>query len=97
MEPKAKSPAAKTQGIKLDDQTRQRLRDLGAKRNRSPHWLMRNAIETYLDREEHYEREKQEDAARWVQYQATGHAISNEKATAWMQGLADGGTDKCPT
>jgi predicted transcriptional regulator len=43
---------ATTQGIKLDDSTRARLRVLAEKRKRSPHWLMRTAIEDYLQREE---------------------------------------------
>jgi predicted transcriptional regulator len=89
-------PPAKTQGIKLDDSVRQRLKTLGERRGRSPHWLMRNAIETYLDREEKYEQEKQEDAARWENYQNTGHAIDHDRAAAWLSSLAEGKRAKCP-
>jgi predicted transcriptional regulator len=40
------------QGIKLDDETQRHLKALVVKRDRSPHWLMRTAIENYLAREE---------------------------------------------
>ncbi|MBE2204099.1 MAG: toxin-antitoxin system, partial [Chthoniobacterales bacterium] len=30
-----------TMGVKLDEQTRDRLKTLGETRRRSPHWLMR--------------------------------------------------------
>jgi predicted transcriptional regulator len=95
MNTKPKAPA-KTQGIKLDESVRQRLRLLGETRNRSPHWLMRNAIETYLDREEQYEREKQEDAGRWLSYQTTGQAVTHQRAVKWLESLAAGKAAKCP-
>jgi predicted transcriptional regulator len=87
---------ATTQGIKLDDLTRQRLQALAALRNRSPHWLMRTAIQTYLDREEAYEREKREDMERWERYQLTGYAISQDKAREWLANLARGKAAPCP-
>jgi predicted transcriptional regulator len=81
---------ATTQGIKLDDKTRDRLKELAEKRNRSPHWIMRTAIENYLDREEVYEREKSEDMARWERYLDTGIAIDHEKVEPWLKKLAQG-------
>lgn len=79
---------ASTQGIKLDDETLARLRALAEKKNRSNHWLMRTAIEKYLDTEERYEREKSEDMARWERYVVTGKAVTDEKARAWIEDLA---------
>ena len=70
-----------TRGVKLDDRTQERLQALGALRDRSPHYLMKAAIETYLDREESYEREKQEDRERWEKYQLSGEAIPQQKVT----------------
>ncbi len=81
---------AVTQGIKLDEETRQRLKVLATKRDRSPHWLMRTAIESYLDREERYEREKSEDMKRWEQYEITGQVIDNAAVTGWLDKLANG-------
>jgi len=79
---------ATTQGIKLDDKTLSRLKALAEKKSRSSHWLMRTAIEKYLDREEQYEQEKIEDMARWDRYVTTGKAIEGEKVVSWLADLA---------
>lgn len=56
---------------------------------------MCKAIETFLDREENYEREKREDMERWEHYQLIGEAISHEKAAAWLENLAQGKVTSC--
>lgn len=85
-----------TVGIKLDEQTKERLKRLGAARSRSPHWLMCLAIRHYLDREENYEREKREDMERWERFQLAGHAVAHETAAAWLAKLAKGEDSPCP-
>jgi len=87
---------SQTKGVKLDDTTQQRLAALGRIRDRSPHWLMCRAIETYLDREEKYEQEKREDMERWEQYQLTGVAVPHEQAAEWLENLAQGKVTACP-
>ncbi len=87
---------ATTQGIKLDEQTRQRLKWLGEQRERSSHWLMRTAILEYLDREERYEQEKQEDMARWERYQLTGEAVPHQTVTKWLRDTARGNAATWP-
>ncbi len=77
-----------TMGVKLDDDTRERLKALGSQKERSPHWLMTRAIQEYLDREENYERDKQEDLQRWQQYKDTGKYISHGKMKEKLKGLA---------
>jgi predicted transcriptional regulator len=79
-----------TQGIKLDDKISSRLKALGEKRDRSPHWLMRTAIERYLEQEEKYENEKAEDMAEYQEYVRTGKAIDNKKVLSWLNDLANG-------
>lgn len=79
-----------TQGIKLDEVTAKRLKVLAGQRNRSAHWLMRDAIERYLQAEERYEREKAEDMAEYEEYVLTGSAVQNATAQAWLAKLADG-------
>jgi predicted transcriptional regulator len=85
-----------TQGIKLDDQIRTRLKRLGEQRERSPHWLMRTAIVEYLDREERYEQERQEDMARWERYQLTGDAVPHKAVAKWLSETAKGKSRSCP-
>lgn len=86
-----------TQGIKLDENTQARLKALAEKRKRSPHWLMRTAIENYLKHEEQYEAEKAEDAARWEHYVITGKAIDGERMEKILQDLSKGKPIKWPT
>ncbi len=87
---------AATQGIKLDEHTRRRLKRLGEQRERSSHWLMRTAILEYLDREERYEQEKQEDMARWERYQLTGEAVPHQTVAKWLRDMAQGKTAEWP-
>lgn len=81
---------ATTQGIKLDDSVRKRIKALANKRQRSSHWLMKTAIEDYLEREEQYEKEREEDNARWEQYLITGKAIEHENVETWLKDLGQG-------
>jgi predicted transcriptional regulator len=79
-----------TIGVKLDEQTRDRLKTLGERKERATHWLVKKAIEEYLAREEGYERERREDEERWQRYLETGAAVSNKQASAWLDQLAAG-------
>ncbi len=63
---------------------------MAEKKQHSPHWLMRTAIEDYLEREEQYEKEKTEDNVRWEQYLITGVAVDHEKVEAWLEDLSQG-------
>jgi predicted transcriptional regulator len=38
--------------IKIDEQLKQRVQQIAATRQRSAHWLMREAIREYVEREE---------------------------------------------
>ena len=80
--------ATTTVGVKLDDQTRARLKELGSAKQRSTHWMVKEAVARYVEVEERYEREKAEDLARWKRYIETVHAIPHETVTAWLDGLA---------
>jgi len=81
--------AATTVGVKLDEETRERLKKLGEARQRSSHWLMKEAVARYLDTEERFEREKAEDLARWQRFVETGAAIPQEEAAARLGVLAE--------
>ncbi len=78
---------ATTMGVKLDEETRNRLKVLGKARKRTPHWLMKSAILEYLEREEAHEAEKREDMERWNRYLQTGEVISNDEMMSWLDDL----------
>jgi len=79
-----------TQAVKLDDETNERLKALARQRDRSAHWLMREALQRYLAEEERYEQEKTEDLAEYEDYLLTGKAVDNETVTSWLNELANG-------
>ncbi len=78
-----------TVGIRLDTETQNRLKTLGKSRDRSPHYLMKEAVERYLAIEETIESERQITASRWQQYEVTGQAISHTDMTAWANKLTN--------
>ena len=45
--------ASTTLGVKVDDLLRTRLRDAATRLERTPHWLIKQAIFAYLERIEH--------------------------------------------
>jgi predicted transcriptional regulator len=83
-------PATPTTSLKLDAETRERVRRLAAARNRSPHWLMREAIEQYVEREERREQFRRDALAAWDEYQATGLHVTAGEADAWLARLEAG-------
>ena len=85
-----------TMGVKLDEVTRERLKRLGELKQRTPHWIMREAIMSYLDHEERKEREKQEDCDRWQRYQATGKHVSHDAVEAWLEAWGTDQEGECP-
>ena len=70
--------------IKLAEQEKERLKALGKTRQRSPHWLAKQAITEYLDREEAVERFKQESVSAWNDYQQSGQVIPHDKVMEWL-------------
>ena len=75
---------AKPVSVKLDSGTRARVEQLAQSRNRTAHWMMREAISQYVDREEKREAFKQDTLNAWAEYKETGlHATSDEVET-WL-------------
>jgi predicted transcriptional regulator len=79
-----------TTSLKLDAETKARLQKLADTRRRSSHWLMREAIEQYVEREERREQFRQDALTAWAEYQATGQHVTAEEADAWLARLESG-------
>jgi predicted transcriptional regulator len=84
-----------TTSLKLDTETKERVQRLAAARRRSPHWLMREAIGQYVEREEQRERFRQDVLAAWTHYQTTGRHATAKEADAWLAKL-EAGKDAAP-
>jgi len=83
-------PKPSTTSLKLDVEVKKRVQRLAAVRRRSPHWLMREAIEEYVEREEKREQLRRDALAAWSHYQTTGLHVSAEEADAWLAKLESG-------
>lgn len=70
--------------IKLDDDLANRVRRLAELRQRSPHWIMREAIRVYVAHEEAQESFRQDALASWSAYQETGLHLTGEEVRAWV-------------
>ncbi|MCL2297466.1 MAG: ribbon-helix-helix protein, CopG family [Proteobacteria bacterium] len=81
---------AKTVSVKLDDGIRDRIRNLAEARQRSTHWVMREAIQQYVEREEKREAFRLATLAAWQEYQETGLHVTGEEADRWLAKLAEG-------
>jgi predicted transcriptional regulator len=76
--------------IKLDDDLKDRIQNLAGSRQRSAHWIMREAIREYVEREEARQSFHEEAEASWQHYQETGLHVTGKEVGAW---LATWGTD----
>jgi predicted transcriptional regulator len=89
-------PVTSTTSLKLDAKLKKRVQRLATARRRSPHWLMCEAVEQYVSREEKRERLRQDALAAWNHYQATGLHATAEEADAWLAKLEAGEDAKAP-
>lgn len=82
--------AVRPVAVKLDQETRDRLKRLADARDRSTHWMLREAIAQFLSREEAREAFRQAGLAAWQEYQTTGQHVTHEDADAWLAKLEAG-------
>jgi predicted transcriptional regulator len=85
-----------SKAVKLDESMYDRLKILAETRQRTPHWLMKEAIRQFLEREEATEQIRHDTLQRLAQLEADGKVISHETVDAW---LATWGTEhegQCP-
>lgn len=76
--------------IKIDDDTKVRVKRLAEARHRTAHWLMREAITQYVEREEKREAFRQDTLKAWEEYRATGLHVTAVEADAWLAQLEQG-------
>ena len=84
------STATRPVAVKLDQGTRERMKKLADAKHRTPHWLMREAIEQYVNREEKREAFRQDALRAWAAYQLTGQHVTDAEADTWLEQLEAG-------
>jgi predicted transcriptional regulator len=78
--------------IKLDDDMKGRVRQLAEARKRTSHWIMREAISQYVEREEKREALRLDTLRAWEEFRETGLHATAEEIDRWLEswGSEDG-------
>lgn len=82
--------------VKLEADFHSRVKALAEARDRSPHWMMREAIAQYVEREEKREAFRQDGIRAWNAYQETGLHVTHAEADTWLVRLAAGDDQEPP-
>ncbi len=85
-----------TTSLKLDPEMKERVQRLAEAQRRTPHWVMCEAVEQYVEREEKREQLRQDALAAWAHYQETGLHLSASEADLWLAKLEAGKDAKQP-
>lgn len=70
--------------IKLNDDLKERVQRLAEARRHPVDWLMHEAIEQYVEREEKREALNQDTLKAWEDYQATGLYATADEVEEWL-------------
>ena len=82
--------------VKLDQDTRERLKRLADAKDRSTHWMLREAVAQFVDREEKREAFRQAGLQAWEEFQATSKHVTHDEADAWLAKLEAGEAAAAP-
>ena len=82
--------AVRPVAIKIDEETKARVKRLADARHRTSHWLMSEAINQYVEREEKREAFRQDTFKAWEEYRTTGLHVTSDEAEAWLAQLEQG-------
>jgi len=76
--------------VKIESEIKDRMKRLADLKHRSTHWLMKEAIRQYVEREEKSESFRQDALLAWNEYQTTGLHATSEEADSWLAKLEEG-------
>lgn len=79
-----------TTSLKIPAELKERVRLLAAQRRRTPHWILREAVEQYVNREEARQRQIRDSLAAWQQFQKDGLHATAAEADQWLARLEAG-------
>ena len=83
--------------VKIDPALKTRIDNLASARERSSHWIMREAIQDYVEREEAKESFKQEALASWQEFQETGLHLTGQEVQNWLKTWGSKDETKLPS
>jgi predicted transcriptional regulator len=71
--------------LRIEDDLRNRVEHLASLRDRSPDWIMREAIRQYVEREEARESFRQEALASWESFEKTRLHLTGKEVQDWLK------------
>ena len=75
--------------VKIDLQVHERIRRLAETKRRSAHWLMREAIHQYVEREEDRDGFLGRGEEAWRHYRETGLHVTGQEVVDWLSTWGD--------
>ena len=78
------SAAAIPVAVKIEPDMKERIKRLAEDKQRSSHWMMREAIRQYVEREEKRACLRNDVLAAWQECQETGMYAPSEDVLAWL-------------
>ena len=75
--------------VKIDLPVRERIKRLAEAKRRSAHWLMREAIRQYVEREEERDAFLRRGEEAWRHYRETGLHVTGQEVADWLSIWAD--------
>ena len=85
--------ASATMGLRLTEDTQHGLEALSKARDRTPHYLMKAAVERFLEVEEAVETERKIVKSRWEKYELTGETVDHVDVKAWAASVRPSGDE----
>lgn len=92
----AQAQIIKPVGVKLAPELKDRLNRISEAKHRSTHWIMKEAIQQYVEREESAEQFKRETIEAWEEYQRDGLHITHNEMTGWLSTWGTPNETECP-
>lgn len=91
------SPRAFSMTVKLEVSERDRLKSLAVARKRTPHYLMKEAIQTYLEKAESEELFIQAALRSRQHLKETGLHVTQNEFSAWVKAIQQNPKTPMPT
>lgn len=88
--------AARTMSVELDPDICARLEQMAQSRRRSPHWILREAVAHYVEREEKRDVFRQDTIKVREQFQSSGLHATADEADAWLAQRSEGNDIELP-
>jgi predicted transcriptional regulator len=83
-------------GVKIPPELKDRLHKISEAKHRSTHWIMKEAIQQYVEREESVEKFKQETIEAWEEYQRDGLHLTHNEMKGWLSTWGTLNEIECP-